>query len=73
MGELIRAAIRAGLDNPEQLSNFARQYRHLKMEARTSIDIPARTYNALRGLAIKSKTPIQTLITAAILSAFPNS
>lgn len=70
MGELIRAAISAGLQDPEALARASMVHRGVSGGVRTTLDLPRSVHRTLKRLAADGESSLQALIVTAILQAY---
>ena len=71
MGELIRAAIRSGLQDPAALAAASMEHRRAGGGVRTTLDLPRDVHRTLKRLAVDGDTSVQALVVAAIMRAYP--
>ena len=71
MGELIRVAIMAALQDPAELAAASIEHRGASGGVRTTLDLPRSVHRTLRRLAADEDTSLQALVMAAISSAYP--
>ena len=72
MSELIRAAIRSGLQNPAELAGASMEHRRTSSGARTTLDLPRDVHRTLKRLAADEDTSVQALVLTAIVRAYPD-
>jgi len=72
MGDLVRAAIGSGLQNPGSLAGASMSHRGTSGGVRTTLDLPRASHRALKRLAADEDTSVQALVVAAILQAYPD-
>ena len=72
MGELIRAAVSSGLQDPAALAAASMERRRASGGARTTLDLPRDVHRTLKRLAADEDTSVQALVVAAILRAYPD-
>ena len=72
MSELIRAAIRSGLQNPAELAGASMEHRRTSSGARTTLDLPRDVHRTLKRLAADKDTSVQALVLTAIVRAYPD-
>ncbi|OBK16095.1 hypothetical protein [Mycobacterium asiaticum] len=70
MGELIRNAIDAGLQDPAALARASMSHRGISGGVRTSLDLPRPMHRALKRVAADEGTSLQALVAAAILRTY---
>jgi hypothetical protein len=71
MGELIRAAVNAALQNPSGLAAASAEHRGTSGGVRTTLDLPRDVHRTLKRLAADEETSLQALVMAAILQTYP--
>jgi hypothetical protein len=71
MSGLIRAAIVAGMEYPDELAAASLEHRRVSAGARTTLDIPKELHRSLKRLAADRDTSVQALVIAAIRRAHP--
>lgn len=67
MGELVRAALQAGLQAPAGLTAESMPHRRTKAGNRTTVDLPRGLHRTLKVLASEHDTTVQALILAAVV------
>jgi predicted DNA-binding ribbon-helix-helix protein len=72
MSELIREAIRSGLQDPTALAAASIQHRRAGGGARTTLDLPRDVHRTLKRIAAEQDTSVQALALVAILRAYPD-
>ncbi|GFG80847.1 hypothetical protein [Mycobacterium paragordonae] len=72
MGDLIRAAISAGLQDPEALARASMAHRGESGGVRTTLDLPRAVHRTLKLLAADQDTSLQALIVTAVLQNCPD-
>jgi len=72
MGELIRAAVSSGLQDPAALAAGSMERRRVGGGVRTTLDLPREVHRTLKRLAADEDTSVQALVVAAILRAYPD-
>ena len=72
MGDLIRAAISWGLENPAALAAASMERRGESGGVRTTLDLPRGVHRTLKRLAADEDTSLQALVVAAILQTYPD-
>lgn len=72
MGELIRAAINAGLQDPTALACASMVHRGTGGGVRTTLDLPRAVHRTLKRVAADEDTSLQALVMAAILQTYPD-
>ena len=72
MSGLIRAAIVAGMERPDELATASLEHRRVSAGVRTTLDIPRALHRSLKRLAADRDTSVQALLIAAISRAHPN-
>jgi hypothetical protein len=72
MGQLIRAAISSGLEEPAALAAASMEHRGTSGGVRTTLDLPRAIHRALKRLAADEDTSLQALVVAAIRRAYPD-
>ncbi len=72
MSGLIRAAVIAGMERPDELATASLEHRRVSAGARTTLDIPRELHRSLKRLAADRDTSMQALLIAAISRAHPN-
>jgi hypothetical protein len=70
MGELIRAAINSGLQDPAALARASAIHRRAGGGVRTTLDLPRDMHRTLKRLAADEETSLQALVVAAILQTY---
>ena len=70
MGQLIRAAISSGLQDPAALATASMEHRRAGGGARTTLDLPRDVHRTLKRLAADEDTSVQALVLAAIMRAY---
>ncbi len=70
MGDLIRAAISSGLQDPAVLARASMVHRGESGGVRTTLDLPRAMHRTLKLLAADEETSLQALVVAAILQTF---
>ncbi len=70
MGDLIRAAISSGLQDPAVLARASMVHRGESGGVRTTLDLPRAMHRTLKLLAADEETSLQALIVAAILQTY---
>ncbi len=70
MGDLIRAAIRSGLQDPAALAGASMVHRGASGGVRTTLDLPRASHRTLKRLAADEQTSLQALVVAAILRTY---
>lgn len=66
MGDLIRAAISAALQDPAALARASLRHRGLRGGVRTTLDLPRAVHRTLKRVAAEEETSLQALVLAAI-------
>jgi len=72
MGDLIRAAISSGLQDPAALAGASMVHRGAGGGVRTTLDLPRPSHRMLKRLAADEQTSLQALVMAAILQTYPD-
>lgn len=72
MSGLIRAAIVAGMERPDELAAASLEHRRVPAGVRTTLDIPRELHRSLKRLAADRDTSVQALVMAAIRRAHPD-
>jgi hypothetical protein len=72
MGDLIRAAISSGLQDPAALAGASMVHRGESGGVRTTLDLPRASHRTLKRLAADEQTSLQALMVAAILQTYPD-
>lgn len=71
VGDLVRAALTAGLMDPGRLAVAAEDYVGVR-GTRTTIDLPVDEHRRLKMLAAKRGVTLQSIVMAAIADAYPD-
>lgn len=72
MGELIRTAISACLQDPVELAGASIQHHRSGSGARTTLDLPRDLHRTLKRLAADNDTSVQALVLTAIMRTYPD-
>jgi predicted transcriptional regulator len=72
MSGLIRAAVVAGMERPDELATASLEHRRVSAGVRTTLDIPRELHRSLKRLAADRDTSVQALLIAAISRTHPN-
>jgi predicted transcriptional regulator len=72
MSGLIRAAIAAAMESPDELAAASMEHRRVSAGARTTLDLPRELHRSLKRLAADRDTSVQALVIAAIARTHPN-
>jgi hypothetical protein len=70
LGELVRAAIAAGLKEPSRLASAAAAHQRVT-GTRTTLDLPTEQHRRLKVLAAENRVTVQALVIAAIAHTHP--
>jgi hypothetical protein len=70
MGELIRAAVSSGLQDPAALARASMVHRGASGDVRTTLDLPRAVHRTLKRVAADEETSLQALAVAAILQTY---
>ncbi|MGB9307549.1 MAG: hypothetical protein WCB92_28845 [Mycobacterium sp.] len=70
MGDVIRAAISSGLQDPAALAGASMVHRGASGGVRTTLDLPRASHRTLKRLAADEQTSLQALVVAAILRTY---
>ncbi|ODQ97804.1 hypothetical protein BST27_18740 [Mycobacterium intermedium] len=70
MGDLIRAAINSGLQDPAALARASMAHRGAGGGVRTTLDLPRPVHRTLKRVAADEETSLQALVVAAVVQAY---